>query len=216
MDSPDEATRAPALELFDALIPAQRALVEKGQTARKFVISTPEQDRHKTVFLSSAWDLEAYRSNPVVLWAHNHHDLPLGLSNGAELGADNKLRSSVVMLPESESPFAARVDRLIELGIIRGASVGGLVRQAAFVEDEDTGKWWVEFREVELIEWSVVSVPSNRGAMLDAVRAAQASGMNAAQSRNFLEDFINAGMTNQTPEVAPRVVADPWQKLLNW
>lgn len=208
MESQDPVVQARALALFEQLTPVQRAMVQdKGGTARTFVISTPDLDRHRSKFPADAWDLTAYRENPVVLWSHRLSDLPLGVSNGAAIGADGKMRSTVVLLSEDLNPFAAQVDRLIEAGAIRGASIGALAREVAFVEDEVTGEWWIEFRKVELAEWSIVTVPSNRGAMLDVARAAAAAGASPAQARAMLQDFVaGSGTTNLSSPVEPTVV----------
>jgi hypothetical protein len=209
--SPDFLARRVAAEvLYEALTPDQQGLVNLGGTARTFVISTPDLDRHRTMFLPDAWELDAYRANPVVLWSHRYGDLPVGLSGGAAMGADKMLRSTVVLLPESVDPFAAKIDRMISLGVIRAASIGATVSELAFVENEETGDWWVEFRKVELVEWSIATVPSNRNALLDSARTAQALGMGASQARAFLQQATDLGMRNMAPQVEPPQVSDPW------
>jgi hypothetical protein len=37
-----------------------------------FVISTDEVDRHGDVIQAQGWQLDAYRNNPVFLWAHDY------------------------------------------------------------------------------------------------------------------------------------------------
>ena len=37
-----------------------------------FVISTDEVDRHGAVIMAQGWRLDAYRNNPVFLWAHDY------------------------------------------------------------------------------------------------------------------------------------------------
>lgn len=217
LDSGSTETRARAEKVYQTLTSDQKALIELGSTARSFVISSPNKDRHRTVFVPSGWDLAPYRENPVVLYAHDQRAFPIGLSNGAVIGADDKMRSTVVLLPASEDERAAKIDRLIELRVIKGASVGAIPREVAFVED-DKGDWWVEYRKTELVEWSVVALPSNRDSLVDAVRMATCEGMNAAQARDFLSLVVKSGMGELEASVDSHVDAgskdDPWRPFL--
>lgn len=204
--------RARAQELEALLTPEQRNLLELGGTARRWVISTPDKDRHRSVFLSDSWDLRAYQSNPVIMFNHDYRALPIGLSNGAEVGIDGKLRSVGVLLPAAESEIAGRVDRLIELKVLRSASIGAVASEVAFVED-DKGDWWVEYRKVELVEWSVVNIPSNRSSTVEAARMAHAEGMSAADARDFLTSVSRQGVNESDEDVVSDVAgagSDPW------
>lgn len=204
--------RAQAESLYNELTTQQRALVDMGSTARSWIISTPERDRHRSVILPEGWELEAYRANPVILFQHNYDALPIGLSNGAKLTSKKQLRSVGVLLPPSEDPEVARIERRLELGLLRSASVGAVPREVAFVED-DNGDWWIEYRKTELVEWSIVSIPSNRSSMVEAARMAQAEGMNADTARDFLSQVSRWGMEENGSEVGSVVDgagSDPW------
>ena len=43
-----------------------------------FVLSTDEVDRHGDVVSADGWRLEAYRENPVLLWAHDYQHPAIG------------------------------------------------------------------------------------------------------------------------------------------
>lgn len=196
--------------MFETLSEAQRRLVDMGGVAYRFVISTADEDRHRTVFVPSGWILEPYNQNPLVFWVHDSDDFPIGLSNGAQLGADNKLRSTVVILPASVSELAAKVSQYIDLGLIKMASVGAIPREVAWVEDDETDRYWVEFRKIELIEWSVVPIASNRGSVMEAVRGARALELTSEQARDVVQEVLAAGMEPADRYVAPPEAPQSW------
>ena len=43
-----------------------------------FVASTGEVDRHGDTVAPEGWRLDAYRDNPVVLWAHDYGEPAIG------------------------------------------------------------------------------------------------------------------------------------------
>lgn len=215
LDGADLEQRAKAEKVYERLTSDQKYLLELGATARTFVISSPNKDRHRTVFVPGGWDLASYRENPVVLYGHDQRAFPIGISNGAAIGSDEKMRSTVVLLPASEDERAAKIDRLIELKVVKGASVGAIPREVAFVED-DKGDWWVEYRKTELVEWSIVALPSNRDSLVEAVRAAVSEGLSAEQARNFLSTVCREGMGELEDGVVSHVAGaphadDPWR-----
>ena len=89
----------------------------------KVIVSTDEVDRQGEVVNQSGWDLSAYKTNPVVLWAHKYDQLPIGVctSIGVEGG---KLVAEGKFAPADANPFAQNVRRQ-DTG-----DVGGSVRTA--------------------------------------------------------------------------------------
>ena len=93
-------------------------------------------------------DLSAYRKNPVVLFAHNQRDIPVGKS----ISISRNLRGLSVefeFLPKD--PLAERVKNAWDRGFLRAASIAANLRNGIH----------------ELLEWSIVCVPADR----DAVRS---------------------------------------------
>lgn len=125
-------------------------LVEKIKAAQdassfKVVISTADEDRQGDKLDQTKWNLSNYKANPVVLWAHDYHSLPIGVCTGitvenGELVAEGKFADAEL------NPFAAQVAGLYAAGFIKATSVGFIIH-----EDES----------LELLEFSFVPVPAN-------------------------------------------------------
>ncbi|WP_425490032.1 hypothetical protein, partial [Azospirillum tabaci] len=68
-----------------------------------FVISTASEDRENDVISLSGWQLSNYRKNPVVLWAHDSSDLPVGKSL-SETVDGKALHSTCQFATKDENP----------------------------------------------------------------------------------------------------------------
>lgn len=100
-------------------------------------------------------DVSQYMRNPVVLWAHDRRNVPIGRTKSMELTADGRLRADFEFLPGDT--FAQRVRNAWDRGFIRGASVGVL-----FDKDGDFTT------TPRLKEWSLTSVPLDPDALRSA------------------------------------------------
>ncbi len=131
-----------------------------------FVISSAEEDRDGDTIDPAGWDLEAYRKNPVVLWAHEAKQLPVARS--PQIGVvKGKLRSIAEFPERGVYPFADTVYDYLKGGFLRGASVGFNPTEA---EPRGEGKG-IAFHKQELYEYSVLPIPSHREALAEAKAA---------------------------------------------
>ena len=131
-----------------------------------FVISTESVDRDHDTIALDGWKLANYRKNPVVLWAHDYRMPPIGRSKRIAV-KDGALRARVEFAPAEAYPLAETVRRLVFGGFLKTASVG--FRPMKHVFNSERGG--VDFSEQELLEWSIVPVPSNPEALSDAKAA---------------------------------------------
>jgi len=144
---------------------------EEDDRTMSFVLSTPARDRHHTVLNQQGWNLEHYLANPIVGYMHDVYfdvDNIIGKSVRVEveeidgvpsLTADAYFETAEVNL------LADKVYRKLLLGTLSAVSVGFM--------DDGKGRWGegderqggenetYYFNGQELIEWSVVTVPSN-------------------------------------------------------
>ena len=128
-----------------------------------FVASTGEVDRHGDTVAPEGWRLDAYRDNPVVLWAHDYGEPAIGRAE-AVWSDGRALRARLEFAP---TEFAGQVERLYRQGYQKGVSVG--FRPLRFEERRDpvSGAFLgIRFLEQELLEISAVPVPANGGALL--------------------------------------------------
>ena len=160
-----------------------RSVEEKDRTA-VFVISTATRDRHRTVLNPENWKLDNYRKNPIVAY---DHDVFGGFFTGAnpdsiigksEVWAEGRdLMGRVVFEPADMNPLADKIFKKIQFGTLRSASVSFFP-----VKDNEgkEGKWGEKeeakgeknetfyYNGQELLEWSIVNIPSNPDAVKKA------------------------------------------------
>jgi len=135
-----------------------------------FTISTDSPDRDGDTIAVDGWRLDNYKRNPVVLWAHDSWSLPV--AKAVEVAAFNgALRAVDQFATKDQYPFADTVFELIKGGYLNATSVGFLPMKFSFNEERaEPGAWFlpIDFEEQELLEHSVVPVPANPEALIDA------------------------------------------------
>jgi hypothetical protein len=145
-----------------------------------FILSTPQKDRHGTILNQSAWELDNYKLNPIVAYQHNLSggmctdptpDSIIGKSIkiGTEGRGNDKILVAEAQFEEAAmNPLAEKVFRKILFGSMSRSSVGFLeVGHGQYGINEEAqgqpGETYY-FTGQELLEWSVVNIPSNPGA----------------------------------------------------
>src|SRR6266849_10449271 len=121
-----------------------------------FRITTNAVDREKDTIAADGWNLEAYKKNPVVMWAHDYRMLPVGRATAIER-VSNGLRSTAEFTTADLNPFGDTVYRMLKAGFLRATSVGFAPTKWAFNEERKG----VDFQAQELLEWSICPVPAN-------------------------------------------------------
>lgn len=132
------------------------------EEAMTFVVSSEEVDRHGDVAVARGWRLEAYRRNPVFLWAHDYSRPVIGraLSVWREPG---RLLARMEFAP---TDFAREVAALYRSGYQQGVSVGFKPLRYEERRHPESGAFLgIRFLEQELLEVSAVPVPANREAL---------------------------------------------------
>lgn len=154
------------------IAPAEQIGVDMRALA--FTISTSIVDRELDRIAIEGWDLANYKRNPVVLWGHDAERLPIGRAFNVRV-ENNALKASVEFIP-SDTPeggaFAESVYRLARNGFIAATSVGFRPKRWEFSDDPERGAddWFpgIDFEEQELVELSIVTVPANPEALIEA------------------------------------------------
>ena len=143
------------------------------------VASTDDADRHGDTVALDGWQLDNYRRNPVLLWAHDYGRPPIG--RASEVWRDG--HALVARMEFAPTQFAQEVEGLYRQGYQRGVSVG--FRPVRFEERRDlrTGALLgIRFLEQELLEISAVPVPANGAALLQTNGSAHADPSSPAAS----------------------------------
>ena len=174
------------------------ATLERKQVKRKFAIDVPftkgleaesgdleltgyastwVQDRDGDYMDPKAFDdsLEIYLSkNPILLWQHNMRQA-IGQVLEAKTDETGLWVRCLVVKPESDqSDWKKDAYHDVKRGIVRTFSVGGYFTYDIENWGEDDEKWIIA--EVELLEISVVSIPSNPDSIFEAAVKAFGDG----------------------------------------
>jgi HK97 family phage prohead protease len=122
------------------------------------IASTETADRDGEIIKQSGWDLENFKSNPVILASHNYHNFPIG--KATDIAIENgKLMFKMVFSQATEE--AKQAYQLVKEGILNTFSVG-------FIPREYDAKDQNVITRAELLEISLVSVPANPQAIVMA------------------------------------------------
>jgi HK97 family phage prohead protease len=149
-------------------------LIESDKRALRFTISTGSVDRERDTIAVAGWDLSNFKGNPVVLWGHDSSRLPIGRAFDVTVEG-GALKASVEFIPQDTpegGDFAESVYRLARSGFIAATSVGFRPLKWDYSTDKERGAddWFpgIDFEEQELVELSIVTVPANPEALMDA------------------------------------------------
>lgn len=131
-----------------------------------FTISTGAVDRMGDTVDPNGWQLENYRKNPVVLWAHDSGSLPV--ARAPKIWVDKgALKAEAEFTPKGLVRFNDIVHEMYKGGWLSATSVGFAPVKYAFVDDA-TRKFGIDFMEQELLEFSAVPVPANPEALIES------------------------------------------------
>lgn len=164
-----------------------------------FVISTGAVDRDGDTLAVDGWDLADYEKNPIILFDHDPKS-PIGtsLSTFVKGGA---LRAVAFFPTRDVSELSDDIYKLIDAKILRTASVTFQpVEFSPAVERANQSPWGMppmDFTKQKLLEWSVVSVPSNQDALYE--------GKSLAVDWRAYQQHMERALDGEAPLAAPRV-----------
>ena len=154
-------------------------LIRQGQIRKssedrtaEFIISTETPDRHGTVIKSSAWNFDNYNKNPIVLFQHQADSAftdynPSNILGRGEVWQEGpNTIGKITFLPKEVNPKAEDIYQYVQHGVLNTASVGFMPLQGHWGESsksEDPELYY--FDRADLLEWSIVTIPSNPDAV---------------------------------------------------
>jgi HK97 family phage prohead protease len=134
---------------------------EKEDGIWSFTISTPDVDRYGTIIVPSGIDYTAYMNNPVVLVNHKSDYLPIGKCLGFFLNGEN-LEATIQLDMNDEK--ACKINDKIKNGFVNAVSVGIIPIEQS--EQTIDGEKVTTYTKSELVEFSIVTIPANRDALI--------------------------------------------------
>lgn len=150
--------------------------VEETRTV-EFVISDETKDRHGTVLSLKGWQLDNFNRNGIVGYQHNVYGGDMCnapnpddvIGRGEAFIEGDKLIGRVTFEPADINPLAEKIFRKVLFGTLRATSVGFKpIGKGNYGEkDEAKGKEneTYYFNGQELVEFSIVNIPSNPNAV---------------------------------------------------
>jgi HK97 family phage prohead protease len=168
-------------------------------TASKEVI-----DRDGDVIKVSGIDTKNWKKNPVIMLFHNYHDFPIGLGIGKKAWVDgNELKVKFKFLIEdNEKAFQAA--RLWKAGALKGLSVGFKPDYSSIeYPEKKEGKKVASriFNNVELLEVSVVPVPSNQEALMASIGKSVENGDVSEEDYNIIKELFDTEIEKEEKTV---------------
>jgi len=132
------------------------------------VIASKEvSDRDSDIVKIGGMDLTDFKKNPVILWAHAHHELPIGKAISVDK-VGNELRMKIQFAKKEEYAFANTVYSLVKGGYLNAVSVGFMADRESieYTKEASTGKTQRIINKSSLYELSIVPVPCNQDALV--------------------------------------------------
>jgi HK97 family phage prohead protease len=139
-----------------------QTLAERRQV--EFIASNGDLDRERDRIRPSAWRLDNFRKNPVLLWCHDYMKPPLGKVVDIGVRGD-ALVARAQFLDAGINEHADVAYHLIRAGALNAVSVG--FRPLKSSRNEHGG---VDYEDCELLEVSIVPVPANAAALITGKR----------------------------------------------
>jgi HK97 family phage prohead protease len=181
-----DTTQAEASDELVTLGITLRSIDEAARTV-DFIASTDAVDTYDEIVDQGTWELDIYRANPVVLFAHKSRELPIGKSVDVAV-RNGRLECRIQFATEDMNPEAERVWKLIKGQFLRAVSVGFIPRDVKW-EKRDGKDVFVLYNN-SLREISVTPVPANHEA-LAKMRARALAGRPANEAPRAQENDMD-------------------------
>lgn len=179
---------------------------EDGSGAFWFTASTDSRDRQGDVIVQNGWKTADFMKNPVILWAHNYYETPIGKAVEMKMTGDSI--SVKIKFASEIDPFADKVEKLVAGGYLKTVSVGFMVYKSEPLTTEDLAQRpemkYGQRLYGDLLEVSVVPVPANPEALNENAFAEVVSrgwGLKPDEAKSKFLPYLDA-----KGAVAPRLL----------
>jgi HK97 family phage prohead protease len=163
--------------------------VGEGTRKFRFCFSDQSVDRMGDRIMADGWDVNQFAKNPVALFAHDSSAPPIGRASNV-LVEDTRLMGDIEFMSADIYPFAETIFRMVQEKYLNAVSVGFLPRDYKWADEDDDGReWGIDFIQQELVEISIVPVPANANALIDA----RAKGIDTRPLVEWAEKALDGG-----------------------
>lgn len=150
----------------------ERKTIDAEAGIYEAMVSTESVDRDGDVLRADGVELDNYLRNPVVLFGHQYNSAEAVVGKALEVTAipGKGIRARFQFAPADANPNAERVRRLWAGEFLNATSVGFIPKEARDLEASN-GRRGLEFKRWEMLEFSIVPIPSNQDALRLALKA---------------------------------------------
>ena len=155
------------------------------------LISTATKDRMGEVLLPGGADIRQFNKNPVVLFAHNYSEPPIGRALWTK-----KTKEGILSKVEfAKTQFAEEIFQLYKDGFMRAFSVGFIPKkwddgEIAGKDCDNDKKPRRTYTEWEMVEYSAVPVPANPDALALALQKGMIKSEVLKKEFNIVEEVV--------------------------
>ncbi|MDY6839241.1 MAG: HK97 family phage prohead protease [Thermodesulfobacteriota bacterium] len=149
---------------------AERKEISTEERAITAYGSRPVIDRDNELIEARAWELEAYRKNPVLMLSHDYSKPPVGRVMWCKANDDGLIFKAQF---HDKTDEAEEIWELYKDGFMNSFSVG--FKPVAWRDGKGQGEPKRTYTKAELLEISCVSVPANASARV--IQAAYDTGL---------------------------------------
>jgi hypothetical protein len=212
------------MEIKRAIAQSQVRKIDENSRKIEFIISTDDKDRHGTVLNMDNWSLKNYRANGIVGYQHDVYGSWSGDDNpdkvigkGRVFIEENEGKKQLIGEVEFEgtestgNELAEKIFKKVKFGSLKATSVGftplrdkegksgtfGRMGEDGKITEKDTFFYYGQ----ELLEFSIVNIPSNPKAMK---RGIENMNTEAIKSELKLRGFKD--VEKMTIEEAERII----------
>lgn len=172
---------------------------EEGTRKMTFIASDGSRDAHGTVLNPDGWNLDRFNRNGIIGYQHKVYgswdatDNPDNvIGKGRAYVEDKKLMVEVEFEPAEINELAEKIYRKLQFGSLKAVSVGFVpIGEGHFGEGDEAFRKENEtyyFEGQELLEVSIVNIPSNPNAVKKAIED---------------DEFMNAVRAEEEKKTAP-------------
>ncbi len=149
-----------------------------GERADISMVSVESVDRDGDVVLAKGMGLEMFQRNPVVTFAHNYDELPVGCAGPTKNGkgwikkVQGGIRAKTIYSDATDVSRACW--KMTQEGILKGKSIGFIptkLREATHEEVSRNPAWKsaVVIESAVMLEYACCAIPVNQDALVEAV-----------------------------------------------
>lgn len=173
-----DATKA-VKESLEVIYSAKGTLDETR--IKRFIGTSEVKDRDGEILVIDGMDFKNFKKNPVVLFAHQSRELPIGKVVKVEKDVNKKIVYFDIYFAKS-NPFAETLLQMVDEGILKSTSLGFRVTDWEYDEKKEA----FLLTKAEIFEISIVPLPSNQ----DAVLQKELEDMNEITTKDMSIDAL--------------------------